>query len=164
MSSPFAQYANITVLFQLPTGIDAINALGSPALGTQSLIAIACANRQRQRRQEHAESLQDGELSRLFYQGFWVQPFPRAPQALQAEQIGKAYVWRIVPGQFRLPAAGWPNEASYQAFVRANMAQIVAEGDFVLAPTPAGPYGVESKTGDVFAGYLLTQVVWADAV
>ena len=164
MSSPFAQYANLTVLFQLPTGIEAINALGNPTLGTQALIAIAWANRQRQRRQQSGEPLQDGELSRLFYQGFWVQPFPRAPQALQAEQIGKAYVWRVVPGQFRLPEIGWPDEASYQAFVRTHMTQIIAEGDFVLAPNPAGPYGVESKTGDVFSGYLLTQVAWADAV
>ena len=125
---------------------------------------MAWANRQRQRRQQDREPLQDGELSRLFYKGFWVQTLPRAPQALQAEQMGKAYVWQVVPGQFRLPEAGWPDEASYQAFVRANMAQIIAEGDFVLAPNPAGPYGVESKTGDVFSGYLLTQVAWADAV
>ena len=30
MSSPFAQYANLTILFQVPTGTNAINALGNP--------------------------------------------------------------------------------------------------------------------------------------
>ena len=30
MSSPFAQYANLTILFQVPNGTNAINALGNP--------------------------------------------------------------------------------------------------------------------------------------
>ena len=164
MSSPYTRYANITVLFQLPTGAETTSMLGNPALDAQPLIVIAWGNRRKQRDQRSNEPLQDGELSRLYYKGFWVHPFPWAPQALQAEQIGKAYVWRTEPGRFGLPEEAWPDVPSYETFIQDNANRIVAEGDFVLEPSPAGPYGVEAKTGDVFSGYLLTQVAWGDAI
>jgi len=165
MSSPFQRYANLTVVFQQPTGTPEIaNDLGTPALSTSDLIAAAWVQQQQGTGvvQSYGQPLQDGELSRLSYQGRWVLPM-QAPQTLMAEQVGPAIIWRLAP-DFALPVAGWSSVAEYEAFVAANESRIGARGDFVLAPNPPGPFGVEAKTGDLFGGYLITQVAWADAL
>ena len=163
MASPFALYANLTVLFDVPTGLETIGANGGPVLGTEQKIAIAYAKRQEFNRRESSEALKDGELSRIWYKGYWVLPMV-AYSGLQAEQIGKAYNWYTEPGTFRLPEEGWATIADYDAFVAANSDRIVAQGDFVLAPTPPKQFGVEAIAGFPFSGYLLTQVAWSDAL
>lgn len=163
MSSPFQQLANLTVVFQQPAGAPEIaNDLGNPALSTSDLIAVAYAVQKRTQRQTSSQPRQDGELSQLTYEGFWVLP-TQAPQTLRAEQIGPAIIWRLAP-DFALPVEGWADRAAYEAFVAANESSIGARGDFVLAPNPPDPYGVAAATGDLFGGYLQTQVAWADAL
>lgn len=162
MASPFQRLANLTVAFQLPTGTPVTNDLGNPALLTGDLIAVAYAILQRRSGRLALRPLQDGELSQLSYRGFWVLP-TQAPQAIQAEQIGPAIIWRLA-SDFALPVDGWASRAEYDAFVTANESRIGARGDFVLAPNPPDPYGVSAATGDRFSGYLITQVAWADAL
>ena len=154
-TSPFATYANLTVCFQVPSGAEEAD-----GLVVEPVVVTAWAKRYRP---AQAQPLQDGEMARLLYRGYWVTPFQK-PQGILAEQTGKGYVWRTVPGRFRLPLAGFSSVAEYNAFIEANRDRIVAEGDFILADTPPGPFGVEEKTGDPFEGELVTRTAWQDTV
>jgi hypothetical protein len=161
MASPFSQYANLSVNFKIPEGEDSISSLGNPQFEVNELITIGWVNRVATL---NNQSIPDGELSRLSYSGFWVFPFPFAPDRLMPEQVGDAVLWRITK-EFTLPAiTGWENEAAYQNFLLTNEGHITARGDLILNPTPPGQYGVELKTGDPLEGTILLRTAWGDAI
>lgn len=160
MVSPFSLYANMTAVFEVPTTPQTVETAGiTPEVSTTPQICIAWVNRAKKRVEDN-EALRDGELSQLHYSGFWV--LPMRAYKLQAETIGKGYIWRAEQGIWRIPEAGWTTLAEYEAFIETESDRIEAVGDFVLAPSPASQWGVQAQTGWPIEGYLLTQVAWAD--
>ena len=167
MVSPFAQLANATIVFDVPTD-SSVGESGSPLLRTEKLIAIAYLVENRTRIKQ-PEDLKDGQMDRIRYGkgSVWVLPM-KAPTTLQAEQVGPAYIWRVNGAdRFRLPEDGFADMDAYNAFLATNRAvssRLTAEGFFVLQKTPADPYGVADATGDRFEGYLQVQTAWGDSV
>ncbi|MEM1240848.1 MAG: hypothetical protein AAGI45_13490 [Cyanobacteria bacterium P01_H01_bin.26] len=163
MTSPFALFSNLTVVFDVPTEVQGINTTGNPALQTQLLVCMAYVTRKSMSDQRRGQTVAIGaELSQIMVEGNWIAPL-QAPRNLAPEQTGAAYWWRIDSG-FTLPADGFSDIATYQGFVGANQSQIVAEGNFVIGAAPPNPFGVAEIVGDKFQGYLLTKTLWADAL
>ena len=168
MVSPFASLANATIVFQVPTAVEAAAELGIPLLATEPLIAIAYLVESRDR-QRQTEDLKDGQMDHIRYGkgSLWVLP-TQAPTTMQAQQVGKAYLWRVNGADgFQLPVDGFADLQAYELFLEQNRAapfRLTAEGNFIYQKSPADPYGVADATGDRFEGYLQVQVAWGDAI
>ncbi|MEM9267253.1 MAG: hypothetical protein AAGA46_17185 [Cyanobacteria bacterium P01_F01_bin.13] len=163
MTSPFTPFANLTAVFQVPTGLETVNHTGNPELQVEPLVCVAYVVKQTLSKQQRQTPIARGaELSEILLEGHWINP-PKAPQNLAPEQAGEAYMWRLEPG-FTLPQSGFVGLAVYEAFVEANRNRITAEGRFVIAASIPDQFGVAGVLGDPFAGYLITNTVWADAL
>ena len=162
MSSPFAPFANITVVFQVPVNeTEATNSTGNPAVTVQSLVCMAYVQREKLSRQQRQTPLGSGaELTEIRLEGHWIAP-SQAPQNLAPEQAGEAYMWRV-DSTFKLPQDGFASLSEYETFVESNPALITAEGRFIIASSPPNPFGVAEILGDAFQGYLITKTLWAD--
>lgn len=163
MTSPFASFANCTVVYSLPSAEPVIGPTGNLFAATTQLVAVAYITPDPQRRTQSNSVFADGmELNRIAYKGRWIAPSD-TPRRLEPEQTGEAIIWRLQPG-FRLPAAGFADMATYEAFVAANEGQIAEQGKFVAALAPPGAFGVETVLGDRFEGIFLVKTLWADEV
>ena len=163
MTSPFAPFSNLTVVFQVPAGERTTNTTGNPEVQTDSLVCMAHGRRETISNERRRQVVATGaELSQIAVEGYWIAP-SQAPQSLAPEQTGPAYWWRV-DSTFKLPQDGLNDLTTYQAFVEANQSRIVTEGNFVIAASPPNPFGVAEILGDMFQGYLLTKTLWADAL
>ncbi len=161
MTSPFAPYSNLTVVFQMPTGLQTTNMTGNPSLEVEPLVCMAYVLRENLRRQQRQTPLGAGaELSEIRLEGHWIVPL-QAPQNLAPEQAGEAYMWRVDSG-FTLPQNGFTTLSEYETFVESNRDRVTAEGRFIIAASPPNPFGVAAILGDAFQGYLITKTLWAD--
>ena len=161
MTSPFAPYSNLTVVFQMPTGLQTTNMTGNPSLEVEPLVCMAYVLRENLRRQQRQTPLGAGaELSEIRLEGHWIAPL-EAPQNLAPEQAGEAYMWRV-DAVVTLPQDVGSTLEAYETFVESNRDRITAEGRFIVAASPPNPFGVAAILGDAFQGYLITKTLWAD--
>ncbi|HEY9737540.1 MAG TPA: hypothetical protein V6D06_14700 [Trichocoleus sp.] len=156
MVSPLAQYANLSLLFQVPTGSPVENADGDVAIATEPLPVVAYVKQQSRRNTPR----QDGELCQVNLSGFYLAP-QIIPATVEGESVAEAIEWAVGDG-FSLPAEGWATLAEYEAFIAANVARIRRRSEFVYGPGLLNQFGVDRLLGQKLEGYLIQRAEWVN--
>ena len=160
MSTPFAPFANLTVVFDVPTGTDTVGADGVSQRETDKQVAIAYTF-QKSSSVKRVEQLVDGNEDSIVLSGNWVNP-ARAVRSLTSLQKGSAIVWSLGAG-FSLPVStGFTSLADYNQFQATNAAAIAMRGELLYLPSPPSPDGDEQVTGDVFNGIFVMRSAWSE--
>ncbi|MBD2261368.1 hypothetical protein [Pseudanabaena sp. FACHB-2040] len=158
MASPLARYANLSLLFQVPTGEPIENADGDVAIATVPLPVVAYVKQQSRSNTPR----QDGELCQTNLSGFYLAP-QIIPAEVEGESVAEAIEWDL-EGGFILPADGWATLAEYETFITANTTRIRRRSEFVYAPNLLNQFGVDRLLGQKLEGFLIQRSDWVNKV
>lgn len=133
MTSPFADYANATLVFEVATGaFTTDNFTGNRKLTRTALTVTAILTEKRMPNLERAPGV---DQQAIYLEGYAIEVSPLAPDANPS----------LLPAEIR------PN--TWAACTWAGVT-----GQFYLLLTGRSPYGVANETGDRLRGWFQTKV------
>jgi hypothetical protein len=161
VTTPFAPYANLTVVFDVPTS-STVGQDGVSNIATTQRVIIASVRAQ-STSLKRTEQIADGNEDAISLTGNWVNP-SGAIRTLLSQQKGVAVLWDLTAG-FSLPTStGFASISAYDQFLTENGANIAQRGDVLYLPSVPSPYGDEQVIGSKFQAIVVARSAWGNAV